>query len=334
MVEIKESTPLLDANGCVLKEGWARHPYWDYNASGNLKNLRRSGWDSYTLTDPDKSIAINAMHANIIHEGLHSITYIDYSKAFAAVTVSEKMIRSFLNKNLHYPSSSNYYSYFDSSMVMSFVRNANSYFILLSSPEMQLESETGLKLDAAFHGNEDEECIACAFSLNEKGKGFIYAMREAAIPASGKLFFSDNVSSIDNAIGFHEQVRSDGRGKGRIYSVQINAQKDGRNISICANAKDDTMNAVYSSGRIRKMSECILQHDGKKWILTDKDNTISMVMHDDTSFTIPDYKGIDKIERKCIAGIFSGSVILPDGRECLIDKGFGQLKEISWKEIK
>ena len=94
------------------------------------------------------------------------------------------------------------------------------------------------------------------------------------------------------------------------------------------------MNAVYSSGRIRKMSECILQHDGKKWILTDKDNTISMVMHDDTSFTIPDYKGIDKIERKCIAGIFSGSVILPDGRECLIDKGFGQLKEISWKEIK
>ena len=135
-------------------------------------------------------------------------------------------------------------------------------------------------------------------------------------------------------IAFREFIRSSGKSRGIVTSISINAVTACGNIGITINDGDGIMNAVFSNGQFRKIGKCNLRHSENKWIVDDEENTVSLSMNDDTAFPIPDYKGNDRIGSKGIAGIFTGTVMLNDGRTAIIDKGFGEIFQVIWKEAK
>lgn len=334
MDEIRESLPLFDKSGMTVNEGWARHPYWTYPIPEKRMRLRHNGWDRYSITDTEKSITLSATYAVIAHEGIYSITYLDYAKSYSNAISSTKILNRLSDTDvIDSPLSDGGLSFFDSSMVISFVRKSTDSYMLVTAPAMPYYEGIGIKLDATIHGYDGGECLSSVLSLKQNGRGFIYSIKEAALPASGNFFFSDRITPM-KGIAFREFIRSSGKSRGVVTSISINAVTACGNIGITINDGDGIMNAVFSNGQFRKIEKCNLRHSENKWIVDDEENTVSLSMNDDTAFPIPDYKGNDRIGSKGIAGIFTGTVMLNDGRIAIIDKGFGEIFQVIWKEAK
>jgi len=49
-IEITENIPLLDENGHITKEGWAKKPYWSYDRNKIKAGKHRiKEWDYYAI---------------------------------------------------------------------------------------------------------------------------------------------------------------------------------------------------------------------------------------------------------------------------------------------
>lgn len=81
MPEIKKQIPLLNADGTITEEGWARSPLWTYNRENiAASKLRIKEWDYYSILSPTKEFGITLTASDLGYAGLFAICFLDFKK--------------------------------------------------------------------------------------------------------------------------------------------------------------------------------------------------------------------------------------------------------------
>ncbi|MDT8990234.1 DUF2804 domain-containing protein [Curvibacter sp. APW13] len=81
--EINAPLPLLDAHGQLVRPGWARQPYWNYERQAiRAPRWRIKEWDYYSLFGDDGRFALTLTLADLGYLGLAAVCYVDMESRF------------------------------------------------------------------------------------------------------------------------------------------------------------------------------------------------------------------------------------------------------------
>ena len=77
--EIVDSLPLLDSQGQLNEEGWARYPHWTYDRRAIKASwLRVKEWDYYYVLSDDLKKGITFTISDLGYAGLIAICWLDF----------------------------------------------------------------------------------------------------------------------------------------------------------------------------------------------------------------------------------------------------------------
>src|SRR3972149_982144 len=99
--EITRQSPLLDADGKLVQDGWARQPLLDCNLENArvwprpLQALRLKRWDYYAVTTPDLFFS-----ATLAHLGYVGTAFV-YVLDFASGELREETVLTPLGRRIH-----------------------------------------------------------------------------------------------------------------------------------------------------------------------------------------------------------------------------------------
>jgi len=89
--EITSPCDLLDENGHLTVEGWARRPYWNYDRSKIQASwFRIKEWDYYYILSQDRKYGITVTVSDLGYLGLMAVCWLDFAKQTA--TQYDRMI--------------------------------------------------------------------------------------------------------------------------------------------------------------------------------------------------------------------------------------------------
>jgi len=82
--EITAPIELLDGEGRVTKEGWARRPHWRYDrAAIKAPWWRIKEWDYYSVLSHDGNYGITFTASDLGYAGLFAICFLDFGKGYS-----------------------------------------------------------------------------------------------------------------------------------------------------------------------------------------------------------------------------------------------------------
>lgn len=187
-IEIKESIPLLDGDGHIRKEGWARYPYWQYRREEiRHGSLKRKEWDYYQIINQKDEYAVNLTFSDLGLFSLISISYVDYR---LKKTASESALK-FLTRNrsglAESPCDDYAVTYADKKITLSIIKKGEKRQIIANAPEMVLpDGRKGLMLDVLII-DDQKESLNIATSWKEDRTRFYYNEKRGGMRASGKI---------------------------------------------------------------------------------------------------------------------------------------------------
>ena len=82
-VEIKNKIPLLDKNGHITEEGWARFPYWQYKRKDIKAPVWRiKEWDYYAIISQEKKFGLTFTISDLGYIGFIAICFLDFENRY------------------------------------------------------------------------------------------------------------------------------------------------------------------------------------------------------------------------------------------------------------
>ncbi len=198
--EVINQIDLLDNKGCIIEEGWARHPVWKYNRKKiKASKLAIKEWDYYAILNPVKEYAIALTFSDLGFASLYALSFIDYRKKASAQSDAIKLLT--LHKT-GLQSSSLEDSYLTISkedrFTFSVVTKENKIAIVISAPHLILPDGTkGLYLDALLARPDEKESINIATSWKENRKAFYLNEKVVGIEfLKGKVRRGDKIDDL------------------------------------------------------------------------------------------------------------------------------------------
>lgn len=175
-MENSEYIPFFDKKGYVIKTGWARFPYWDYN-SKKRKILGEIAWDEYVIFDEKEQVIIPLLFATIGKRGFYRIGYVSYKDA-KSVSLSQSEAHHLHPWRL-YPNTIDDIgiSFANEQMTVAAVKKGGKRQLLFSAPHLILPaSRYGLKvfLSAKMPGTMES-------LTTSRADGYEYALHQQII---------------------------------------------------------------------------------------------------------------------------------------------------------
>ena len=79
--EISTPIDLLDAQGHITTEGWARHPLWHYDRSAiHAPNWRIKEWDYFSVLSADQKFGLTLTMSDLGFAGMFAICFLDFER--------------------------------------------------------------------------------------------------------------------------------------------------------------------------------------------------------------------------------------------------------------
>ncbi|MBR4427478.1 MAG: DUF2804 family protein [Spirochaetales bacterium] len=196
-MEIVERQDLLNAEGCIIQEGWARGSMWSYDRSlVAMQNMMLKEWDRFLIIDRSGKWMVPVSVSQIAGKMIYSISYVDLSGK-TLLNVSKKVMatdKTKLGLSSHQDEEINYSC---EEMRTAFIRRGNVHNIMLCAPYFDIPN-LGKGIDARFElfHNPDHESFAQATTLSKSRKSFLLNEIETCIPVKGVLRRGDATNEI------------------------------------------------------------------------------------------------------------------------------------------
>lgn len=177
--EITKELILLNNNGHIIEEGWARKPFWKYNRSQikDFTKLRTKEWDYYATISQTYKFGLAATISDLGYGALLALTYIDLENS-STYQIDTMKFFTFGNMNLSSSSDIDNSVFFSNDdFSLRFDRRSDKRYLFFSAPKMNISGRIGLfanltlsqpteleSINIATSWKEDRSC----FYLNEK----------------------------------------------------------------------------------------------------------------------------------------------------------------------
>ncbi|HOT44832.1 MAG TPA: DUF2804 domain-containing protein [Spirochaetota bacterium] len=338
--EITAPLDLLDGEGRITEEGWARKPFWNYDRSRIAAPWHRiKEWDYYAVLSHDKGYGITFTIADLSYIALCAVCWLDFnSKSYVQLDTIKPLSRG----RIGFPPSSvaGDIFYEDKKIKTAFVVKDSRRIISVEAPSFVFhDGSRGLAATIELAQDPKMDTMAIATSWKENRRAFYYNQKVNCMPARGTVTIGSR--------SYHFSPKTDfgcldwGRGnwtfRNRWYwgsaSGLVKGVPFGWNIGYgFSDRTSASENMLFYRGKAHKLQDVIFHIDTKDymkpWKFTSNDGRFEMdfapIIDRSSSMNLLVMKSI----QHQVFGTFSGHVTLDDGNRLSIENFLGFAEDV------
>jgi hypothetical protein len=338
--EITAPTPILDEKGHVIRPGWARDTYFQYDRSKiKISPLRIKEWDFWEVFNSHYRVVLNIF--DIGFAGFAQFTFTDFE---THESINAGMLTLFPKGKTGNPPSWRYEKPLRFARGKSFMEfNWVGNNILLKAVFPDALKKKGIKCEFRLQTSPNHDSMVNLIPFKNPSH-FVYAVKMQCLPATGNLWLGERTIEFtpDNgswgcldwtrAIFPHKNQWKWCTGAGKVNGVSIGFNLD------YGFGTQSSKNMIFYNGKGHHLDEIEYQHDHKHLDaplkITGSNGRVDLVLH-------PKYiekAGVDILlmAMKGIStyGVFTGTLILDSGEKIQLqekDNVFGWAEEFYQK---
>ena len=324
--QVTKQQNLLNKNGHIIEEGWARHPVWNYDRS-KIKAcaFKKKEWDYYAITNQKQGWTVCGTISDLGYAALLSVSYIDYKLGNFAQADEMKF---FTLGKLGLPASSGVDSsvqYIGKNIRLTFIKRGALRHIMIAAPSLKLpDGRLGLDLTVELYQPDQMESMNIATSWAENRKAFYLNEKVNCMEAEGTIRRGDDTDRVQKTDVFG--VLDWGRGRWTYQNTWywgsgsglVDGHKFGFNIGYgFTDRTPASENVIFYDDKIHKLDDItfnIPQDDFmKNWTFTSSDGRFEMDFKPAVDRCSKMNFGIIKTDQHQVFGYFTGKAVLDDG---------------------
>jgi len=334
--EIIESGPLLDEDGSLLKTGWAKKPLLIYNKENIGKSwLRIKEWDHYSILNKDFGFQLTIGDIGYLTQ--MSFVWLDFKKKKRY----DHSTMKFFTKSKILPLSSTKDSLiiFPTQKFNATMEKEGRNRILTIDDEnfMNLGIKGTIKLDDKL----DWDNTVVATGYKESPKKFYYNHKINMMPAEGIIYIGEKSYQFEPNSSFGLMDWGRGIWPYKTHWLWGSACGIVDNIPVAFNIgygfgdlSAHTENIIFYDGKAHKIDEVRFHHENrdptKTWRFSSNDHRFEMRLKPLIPHTEKINFGVISLSSSLLHGLYSGTLVLDNGRELEITDMLGHAEDIYW----
>jgi len=338
--EIMKPISLLNEQGHIIEEGFAKQPYWRYDRNAIKAGWYRiKEWDYYAILSHDKKYGITFTMSDLGYAGLFAICWLDFEhKTFQQIDTMNILPRG--KTGFPADSDNGTISYCDKKLGIEFSTHNNRRLLTFTCPAIRdAHGQQGLNGAIALTQPEGIESMNIATSWAENRRAFYLNRKINCMPASGEVTIGTNHYPFDSAVDFG--VLDWGRGnwtyKNRWYwgsaSGLVENVPFGWNIGYgFSDRTPASENMLFYAHKAHKIEDVSFHIDMDNylapWKISSSDGRFEMdftpIIDRQSAFNVLLIKSI----QHQVFGYFSGTAVLDDGRKIRIENFLGFAEDV------
>lgn len=338
--EITAPLDLLDSEGLITEEGWARRPYWKYDRNRIAAPWHRiKEWDYYAVLSHDKRYGITLTVADLSYITLCAVCWLDFN---SKTCVQLDTIKPLTRGKTGFPPSSAAGDIFyeDKKIKIAFVVKDDRRILSVKAPSFLLpDGSRDLAATIELARDPRMDTMAIATSWKENRRAFYYNQKVNCMPARGTVTIGSRSYQFSPKTDFGclDWGRGNWTYRNRWYwgsaSGLVKGVPFGWNIGYgFSDRTPATENMLFYRGKAHKLQDVLFHINTgdylKPWKFTSNDGRFDMdfapILDRSSSMNLLAIKSI----QHQVFGTFSGQVILDDGKRLDIENLLGFAEDV------
>ncbi|MEA3221975.1 MAG: DUF2804 domain-containing protein [Thermodesulfobacteriota bacterium] len=339
--KIISPSKLLNPDGTLVQQGWARDLILEYNRedihrfkNNFLNKLRIKEWDYYAILSPKAVLALTI--SDIGYLGMMSVSWIDLEKK---TQTTENEVVPFPMGKINLPRSSHEgsVSFNGKKLRISFERISGERILKVDFPSFL--NGKGIKAEIGLYQQKDMDSIVMITPFKEDRRCFYYNQKINCMPAKGWVKVGDRHEGLtgDNCFGVLDWGRGVWPWQNTWYwgsaSGVIDKHSFGFNIGYgFGDTSAASENALFYDGKIHKLDQVTFHFDGtdflKPWRFSSNDGRFELDFLPILDRNAKINMGVLATEQHQVFGLFTGNVILDSGEKIYLDKFLGFAEKV------
>lgn len=344
-IEIVENLFLHDEKGHIIKEGWAKKPYWKYDRNRiKAPKFKIKEWDYYAIISQKNGFGLAFTISDMGYMGFSSIAFFDFNNRYYK-SVDSLFFFPMGRLNLSVTSNIGKVEYKNNNLGIIFntyESDSNTYVrqIIFNSKSMKdFFCNIGLNGEIKLYSPKKDDSICIATSWKEKRTAFYYNQKVNCMQAEGEFRIGNKVYNFNKEedLGVLDWGRGVWTYKNRWYwsslSTYVDGIRFGWNLGYgFSDRSSASENALFYDGTLIKLDQVEFKYDSKdylkRWKIIDNEGKLDIDFEpilDRNSKS--DLIFIKSIQHQ-VFGYFSGRIKLNDGRKIELDKALGFAEDV------
>ncbi|HRI64073.1 MAG TPA: DUF2804 domain-containing protein [Polyangium sp.] len=342
-VEITKPLELLDAEGHITTEGWARQPYWRYDrAAIKAPRWRIKEWDYYSVLSSRQKFGITLTMSDLGYLGLFAICFLDFERGIyhqiETITLFPLGKHGFPTQSetglLHFE---------DKRLRLEFHYEQGRRVLRFAAPGLKnAEGDRGISGSITLAQPAEMHSMNIATSWAENRRAFYYNRKMNCLPATGDFTIGQRkyVLSPDEDFGALDWGRGNWTFKNRWYwgsaSARVGSRVLGWNIGYgFSDRTPATENMLIVDGVAHKLADVTFHFDERNYKkpcrFSSSDGRFEMQFTPVVDREATINLGLARSIQHQVFGYFTGTVGLDDGTSVAVDRMLGFAEDvINW----
>lgn len=338
--EIREALDLLDSEGHIRKEGWARRPLWRYERKAiRAGALRIKEWDYYSVLSHGGRYGLTLTASDLGYAGLYALCFLDFDQGYFCQTDTLRVLP--LGKAGFGPDSDEgRVEFTDKKLSLSFEYRPGRRILSFSAAGIRdAQGNAGLEGRIELEQPASLESMNIATSWAENRRAFYYNRKINCMPASGSFSIGSARYAFDGARDFGALDWGRGRWtyENRWYWASASGYQGGKPFGFnlgygFSDRGPASENALVYDGLVHKLEDVVFHIDTgdymKPWRFSSSDGRLELgfkPLVDRQSSTV---LGPIRSLQHQVFGEFSGSARLDNGKELKLERFLGFAEDV------
>ncbi|WP_244594403.1 DUF2804 domain-containing protein [Leptospira ryugenii] len=333
--------PLLQSDGTLNQDGWARSPLWIYNRSQIAAGKWRiKEWDYYSVLSSDQKFGITITLADLGYVGLAAICFLDFDKR-DFIQEETMTILPMGSTGFSLNSYEGNLNFEDSKIKLSMQVNGKERKLRFSAPMMKhFSGETGLHGEIILNESiGPHESMNIATSWKENRKAFYYNTKINCLSAKGAFAFGNKTYTFhpETDFGGLDWGRGVWTYKNRWYWSSASGLLEGKRFGFnlgygFSDRSKVSENVLFYEGKVHKLDEITFHMNTQNyyapWKFTSNDQRLKL----DFTPIVDRNSKLDLFLIKSIQhqvfGKFTGTVVLDNGKSLQLNQFLGFAEDV------
>lgn len=186
--EITEDVELLNPDGTLTQEGWARSPRWRYRRAAVRAPLWRiKEWDYYYLRSDEDDCFVCLTMSDLGYAGLFALAFIDLARGEVAQVDSIVPLTMHRTGFAEECDAEGSIGYSGRRLTLEFLRHGSVRRLRFRAPSLAARGGVGLEGEVEIAQAPDMDRMAIATSWAENRRAFYYNQKLCCMPVTGTV---------------------------------------------------------------------------------------------------------------------------------------------------
>jgi hypothetical protein len=338
--EITSPIDLLDAQGHIAAEGWARQPLWRFDRSAvKAPQWRIKEWDYFSVLSPDRQFGITLTMSDLGFAGMFAICFLDFERKFFH-QVDTLSILPLGKTGFPAGSDEGVIRFGDMKVQLEFRYEKGLRTLTFSAPGLvNAHGDKGVQGTIFLDQPRDLESMNIATSWAENRRAFYYNRKINCMPARGGFTIGTRTYAfdVDRDFGALDWGRGNWTYKNRWYWGSASGYAEGYalgwNIGYgFSDRRPASENMLFVDGRAHKLADVTFHMDTqdylKPWQFSSSDGRFEMQFTPAIDRHSGIHLGLVRSVQHQVFGHFSGTVVLDDGTPLKVHSFLGFAEDV------